>query len=645
MGWFEGLFGEDDTLNGVGAPSPAPKTRRAGWRYTERIMNQRRAILTKKPSAIATFTRRPGTITTVARRPLPGAIALKSPAAGARSMLVRHALSGMLGLGDVPGIQLPGSGAPAPTDPNAPPPPVTDPNQPPDQVGVPPGWVPKNWCWVSDDLFSAIPDAQCPTFSGQRAKMRFAVPAIDMSAILSWPEYDEYGKVNPEGRCFDNRPDPSIPHPDPFAGQFQLDNLRWDQHPPIGRALVDMINSCPGLIISDPSIVASYITPNFCPLKGPNTHQDYYPLVNWTRFPCDFWRLDNNRGSAPDWYDPFLPIPIDLLSYQFLGVVPDGVTQSPSDYWGARMNPNNPSGLTHFLNLGGIQPPWIRQQPGFPQLGQTDRDYAHSGRGVVTVYSPSDIPGPIGAPVQLGPGAGSIAAQIAAQQAAIAAGALTPGAQPNPIDPATGLPYDANTGQLIDPTTGQAIPGQYAQGMAPQPTIDPTTGLPIDPTTGMPVGYPSGAPGGYGSPAYIDPSTGQPYNPMIDPATGYPLDMSNVEQLPGDQGYYPAPQGAPGGGGYAQLPQLPQLQPAGFDPAAIMSAQPPQGALPDGWIVDPTTGLYIDTINAVAYDPQSGQAYDLTATAALAPAPDGSSIDFSSSDFDTSSPADDGSGF
>jgi hypothetical protein len=517
------LIADDDDFMGLGGvvqgagKSPRPKKFRAGSRSTERKLNK--IVASKKLKTPTGSLFNPITGKANVKVQAPGTGVKTAPVIG--KTVVAHPVTGVMTT--VPVVAHPTTGQPAAAiaqsggRPHAVVPlktvsrnrgmlgsalpfdPTTDvsgtagtpgtdadgnPTQGTDQYGVPAGWQPQNQAWLSGDLWAGNPNAW--TFGGVRAQFRIAYPAINLSQLLNWSQTQEYGRVDPYNRTYDNSP--SIGR-DEFADQYALDDLRWDLHPPTQTVLGIARIPTHLLLLGDPNVAdwsgaggndagLNIMGVQFGPIRNRNfrdwgsddfqnaAYLGQNPIdagsVMFVKVPADYWKLDLSDGS-PDWFHPGLPIPVDLLSWYAAKMVPDqSQEKDPDKFWGAfrAVYPYQ------FGVSGGM----------LPALGKNDdgtSDSEHGGRGSLTVYTdPADFP--------------AHTAGIGTMPVAPAGPAPTPAPASDPnIDPSTGLPWQ-------------------------DPYIDPSTGLPYD-TGGMP-------PPDQQYPGYSDPyGYGPGYDPGYDP--------------------------------------------------------------------------------------------------------------------------------
>ncbi len=375
--------------------------------------------------------------------------------------------------------------APAPTDTSAT---GTDadgnPTSGTDQYGVGAGWSPENYAWLSGDLWAGNPNAW--TFGGVRAQFRIAYPAIDLSALLNWSQLQEYGRVDPYNRTYDN---PPAQGRDPFADTYGLDDLRWDQHPPT-QTVVGIARIPTALLLKGSTDVGSWKGTAYGQYSGDSglstTSVQFGPIIdrngiNWdtlksdqfgqslyssfwlgadpidaagvyfVKVPADYWKLDLSDG-VPEWFHPGLPIPVDLLSWYNAKMVPDQAQGAdPDKFWGS---------------LRDVYPYQFGMSSGsLPNLGRDDdgtSDSEHGGRGSLTVYTdpadfPSHVAGGSSQPIASKGGTGTAPAPASDQYPTDA-----PLDTSGPMDTGTGMPppddqssiyppYDP-TGQSYDPS-------------------------------------------------------------------------------------------------------------------------------------------------------------------------------------------------
>jgi hypothetical protein len=471
LGDILSVFEEDDssaTLDGLPVlpPSPRPRDRRAGTRTFERKMGAaKRAAAQKaqqakiiKPTGgivgtkLVTGTTLPGILTALAPRTSGGVVVTRlaptgpsltslvtagstprvtalapsvstprvtalAPAPSTRPLVVSTAPS----LASRIGSRLSGLGGPfdlSPTD-------------APDFVGVPPTWSPQGLAWVSQDVYEGLPDANVWHWRGKPMKMRFAAPVADMRELLNWEQYDEYGKIQPSYRAFDNKT--SIA-PDLFGDtdgdshHLHLDDLKWHEHGPKGRAMDTgavriLMNFNPGpkdenlirkLNIGwDPADMSWGGAMAQAQLPFPGTHRGMW---SWSQSPADFWSAQS--GADPTWADPYRPMPIDLMNWYALHVYaskgaiseslknsilasfaddpglaalvasgevkPDEYPGSARDFWAGVLSKG-----TDFGFIAGN--PTQRQALSKGLDNWNNVDSGHPGRMLVTIYEPQDV--------------------------------------------------------------------------------------------------------------------------------------------------------------------------------------------------------------------------------------------------------------
>lgn len=255
----------------------------------------------------------------------------------------------------------------------------------PDDYGVPPGYAPQNRAWLSADLNAETPDNLSWHFGGKRMQHRIAWPQVDNSAARNY--YPSTGRGGNEFvGSFDWRPE-GVALRDPTLGRDASGRprLQWafapnrdiskggnlfagDRILSIGLPLprVDGIKVWNGADWRAMTILpGEYMPPGW---QGMGFIYPANGFPSLSDVPADFWRYDKGVGN-PDWFSLF-GVPVDLIDYARLGMVPDEVAgMDPTAFWtpilnefglGDRGGPGGMGGITVYdvtLPPGYVRPP------------------------------------------------------------------------------------------------------------------------------------------------------------------------------------------------------------------------------------------------------------------------------------------------